>query len=113
MFISLIDSSGNLTGVLENVASDVTSEQAATALGWSDGTWQEVADEEATLIMQKPSIMDQIQAIQSQYQESLNTLMSAYTAALITGDTADATAIQSEYNAMLNQMASDISAVTG
>ena len=60
-----------------------------------------------------PTELEQIQAIQANYQAPLDTLMEAYTSATMLGDTADAAAIQSEYTAMLNQMTADITAITG
>ena len=54
---------------------------------------------------------EQIQLIQAQYEPELDILRQSYQAALITDDTTSATEIQSEYQAMLDQMQADIEAV--
>ncbi len=60
-----------------------------------------------------PTKFQQIQQVQSGYRSALNSLISAYNAAVMLGDTDDAAVIKEEYAEVLGQMQAEIAAITG
>ncbi len=53
-FIAQIDGDSVMTHTLSSVSAEVTPEGAALAMGWGDGTWKELSEEEAEILRTPP-----------------------------------------------------------